>query len=188
MGLGAACHRAYGVGAHIVDDGIVIDSLAAHPEALPVLERLFKTEWPSYYGADGPGDAALDLRSFCNRGSLPVGVVALRNGHVCGVAALKSQSISSHRNLSPWAAAGLVEPSERRRGIGGLLLTALEHEARALGFRFIYCATNTAESLLLRNEWQFVECTVHDGEELRIYSKPLHGQLFRARFSMTPGR
>ncbi|MGH8607612.1 MAG: GNAT family N-acetyltransferase [Gammaproteobacteria bacterium] len=52
--------------------------------------------------------------------------MALRHGRVCGIAALKAESIASHRHLSPWAAAGLVKPSERGRGIGAQLLAALE--------------------------------------------------------------
>ena len=122
-----------------------------------MLQLWFETEWPSYYGTRGPGDARLDLQAFANRGSLPVGVVAFRGGEVCGVAALKAESISSHRHLSPWAAAGLVPPSERGQGIGAQLLAALEREARNLGFQHIYCGTSTAESLLQRSGWQLIE-------------------------------
>lgn len=152
---------------------VTVEPLAAHPEVLPLLEAWFKQEWPSYYGSDGPGDARTDLQSFANLGSLPVGVVALRNGKVCGVAALKAESIPSHRHLSPWAAAGLVEPALRGQGIGSKLLRGLEAQAHALGFRRIYCATNTGESLLQRCGWQLMERIVHEGEDLGIYNKAL---------------
>ncbi|MBI5279567.1 MAG: GNAT family N-acetyltransferase [Burkholderiales bacterium] len=116
-----------------------IEALAAHKELLPQLQRWFESEWPTYYGASGPGNARLELQAFANVGSLPVGVVAFREGKVCGVAALKAESITSHRHLSPWAAAGLVTSAERGQGIGAQLLVALEREARALGFGHIYC-------------------------------------------------
>jgi GNAT superfamily N-acetyltransferase len=152
---------------------IRIAPLAAHPEVLPVLAAWFQVEWPAWYGPGGPGDAEQDLRDFANRGSLPVGVVAFREGRLCGVAALKAQSIASHAQLSPWAAAGLVEPTLRQRGIGAALLAALEAEARALGYPSIYCATSTAASLLERAGWSLLETVQHDGQALGLYRKAL---------------
>lgn len=152
---------------------VSIELLADHRELLPLLQEWFESEWPSYYGANGPGNALEDLRAFANRGSLPIGAVALRQGVACGVAALKPESIASHRHLSPWAAAGLVSPSERGKGIGSLLLAALEREAGKLGFPFIYCGTSTAESLLQRCQWQLMERIVHEGQGLGIYRKAL---------------
>jgi hypothetical protein len=83
-----------------VDESISVELLAAHRDLLPLLQKWFETEWPSYYGPNGPGHAELDLRAFANRGNLPVGVVAFKNGGACGVAALKAESIASHRQLS----------------------------------------------------------------------------------------
>jgi len=147
--------------------------LAEHRDFIPLLQRWFESEWPSYYGANGPGNALEDLRAFANRGSLPIGVVALRQGVICGVAALKPESIASHRHLSPWASAGLVLPAERGKGIGSLLLAALECEARRLGFPFIYCGTGTAHTLLRRRTWEFMEWVAQDGQSLGIYRKAL---------------
>jgi GNAT superfamily N-acetyltransferase len=152
---------------------IQIEPLAARREAIPVLRRWFEAEWPSYYGPTGPGDALHDLQCFANVDSLPVGLVAVRGGRVCGIAALKAESITSHCHLSPWAAAGLVNPSERGRGIGAQLIEALELEARCLGYHHVYCGTSTAESLLQRCGWQLIERVCHEGEDLGIYQKAL---------------
>ncbi|MEP7084852.1 MAG: GNAT family N-acetyltransferase, partial [Betaproteobacteria bacterium] len=70
---------------------IIVEPLALHPEALPTLVRWYEAEWPAWYRS-GRGDARRDLESYSNQGSLPVGVVALRAGTVCGVAALKAES------------------------------------------------------------------------------------------------
>jgi GNAT superfamily N-acetyltransferase len=150
-----------------------IELLAAHPEVLPLLNQWFEAEWPSHYGAGGPGDALRDLQAFANHGSLPVGVVVFRGGRICGVAVLKAESIASQRHLSPWAAALMVNPSERRQGIGAQLLEALEREARILGFRHIYCGTSIAASLLQRCGWQFIEGIIHEDQDLAIYRKVL---------------
>ena len=156
-----------------MNGAIRIARLAAHPEAMPLLAAAFKAEWPAWYGPGGPGNAEHDLADFANGTGLPLGVVAFRAGAVCGVAALKAQSIPSHAHLSPWAAAGWVDPSLRQQGIGAVLLAALEAEAAALGHPFIYCGTSTAASLLERSGWSLLETVLHDNQALGIYRKAL---------------
>jgi GNAT superfamily N-acetyltransferase len=153
--------------------GITIEPLCKHPEALPALVQWFEAEWPNWYGSGGRGDAAKDLQSYAAPDGMPRAVVALSGGTVCGIAALKVESIPSHAHLTPWAAAALVEPSRRRGGIGAKLVDALEREAKALGYHHIYCGTSTARTLLRRCGWDLLEEISHDGEALGVYSKAL---------------
>lgn len=152
--------------------GIVVEPLALHPWAIETLSMWFEAEWPAYY-ASGGQRALRDLQSYAQLDSLPAGVVALMDGKVCGVAALKRESIASHAHLSPWASAGLVDPAMRGQGIGALLLAGLENQARVLGFERIYCGTSTSTSLLLRCGWQLHEEIIHEGERLGVFVKPL---------------
>lgn len=154
-------------------DALLVEPLALHPEALPELCRLFEAEWPAWYGSGGPGNAAKDLAAFATAEGLPSGVIALAHGEVCGVAALKAESIASHRHLSPWAAAGLVKHSLRGRGIGSRLLAALEAHAQAQGFAAIHCATSTSESLLQRRGYRLLERIMHEGQDLGVYQRGL---------------
>jgi GNAT superfamily N-acetyltransferase len=156
-----------------VETDLRIGYLADHPEVMPVLREWFETEWADYYGPGGPGDARNDLALYASRKKLPIGLVGFSGGQLCGIAALKPESISTHAHLYPWAAAGLVAPGFRRRGIGAALLSALEHVASELGYSTIYCATSTAISLLKRGGWVFMECVRHDGEDVSIYQKAL---------------
>jgi GNAT superfamily N-acetyltransferase len=152
---------------------ISIEPLASHPAAIPILCQWFETQWPTYHGAGGKGSALQDLQAYAHLDSLPVGVVALQAERVCGVAALKAQSIESHSHLRPWAAAGLVHPGMRGRGIASLLLGALEAQARELGFDHVYCGTSSAHGLLQRRGWMLLDSVVHDGERLGVYVKAL---------------
>ena len=152
---------------------IVIEYLVERRDLLPTVQAWFEAEWPTYYGPGGRGSAQHDLRAYANRGSLPVGLVALRRGAPCGFAALKADSLPTHLHLLPWVGAGYVEPSLRRQGIGHELLLALEVEARALGYACIYCATATAVSLLRRSGWHLLEDVQHDGESLSVFEKAL---------------
>ena len=150
-----------------------IEHLADHPDRLPELREWFETEWASYYGPDGPGNAGEDLLWYSNRSTLPVGLIALRGDELCGIAALKPESISTHPHLAPWAAAGLVRREHRRQGIGARLLGRLEGVARDLGYERIYCGTATAGNLLVRSGWEFMERIEYHGDDLAIYQKDL---------------
>ncbi|WLQ14211.1 GNAT family N-acetyltransferase [Hahella aquimaris] len=156
-----------------MDRQLVVKYLADAPEAVPALAASFETEWPDWYGPQGPGDAEADLRQFCSRDALPVGMVAFWGGELVGVAALKAQSIATHPHLGPWAAAGWVKPELRRRGLGAALLTALEGAALALGYNRLYCGTATSASLMRRCGWRFLEELHYHGEKVGLYCKAL---------------
>ena len=155
-------------------DAVTIALLADHPRATVDLQRLFESEWSDYYGADGPGDAAADLAAFCSRDALPVGVVALHDGAAIGVAALKAASIDGYLQFTPWAAAALVAPAWRRRGVGAHLVAALEDQARRRGHAAIYTGTATAQSLMRRLGWEYLETAHHRGEDVAVFRKRLH--------------
>jgi GNAT superfamily N-acetyltransferase len=150
-----------------------ISHLADHPEAIPVIRRWFEEEWASYYGPGGPGDAARDLRAYSGRGELPVGLIAFYDEQLCGIAALTAHSIRTHTHLGPWAAASLVLPAFRGRGVGSGLLRALEAVGRGLGYTTMYCSTATAMGLLERDGWQCLERLIYEGEQVSIYHKAL---------------
>jgi GNAT superfamily N-acetyltransferase len=150
-----------------------IEYLSDHPEVLPILKEWFETEWAAYYGPGGRGDAKGDLAAYANGSTLPVGVVAFLNDDLCGIAALKSESIKTHSHLSPWAAATMVHRDRRGRGIGTELIRAVEEEAKRRGYMYIYCGTSTATHLLEKRGWRLTERIAYDGEDVSIYAKAL---------------
>src|SRR5690606_20296704 len=50
--------------------------LSDHVRAIPVLVAGYATEWPEWYGPDGPGDAVGDLNARVEGEGLPLGLVA----------------------------------------------------------------------------------------------------------------
>jgi GNAT superfamily N-acetyltransferase len=100
-------------------------------------------------------------------------MVAFLGSEPCGVAALKADSVATHRHLTPWIGAGMVAPQWRRHGFGARLISALENVARDLGFRTLYSGTSTANGLLIRGGWRFMEVVRYDGEAVSIYEKAL---------------
>jgi GNAT superfamily N-acetyltransferase len=143
--------------------------LVDHLEALPPLAQGFEAQWPDWYGASGPGDALADLQSFARRTGLPLGVVVLDGPVVCGVAALKAQSIDAFAHRGPWAAAGYVTPEKRGQGLGAVLLRGLVQEAARQGHDAVYCGTATATRLLEREGWRWCGEAAQNESVVQVY-------------------
>ena len=160
-----------------------IGPLADHPDAIPVLEEWFEREWAPYYGPEGPGDAERDLHETTNRDSLPITLVAREDGVLCGTAALKQASVSTHPELGPWLAALLVAPAYRGKGIADRLVQTIEAMARRMGFQALYVGTNPAtdggsdaeslEDLVRRRGWRLVDRVEYFVSDAAIYRKEL---------------
>ena len=154
-------------------DELRIEYLADAPEVLPQLKAWFLREWAPYYGPDGPGDAADDLRSSCNRRALPITLIAFRGDELCATGALKAESVETHKHLGPWVAALLVAPKYRRQGIRGQLVAALEELARELGFEQLYYGADVTDRYPDRNGWEPLERVSYLTGEGSIYRKTL---------------
>ena len=149
---------------------LTFEPLARHRPLVPLLAEWFVKEWPAWYASGGQGNIEQDLRAFAtSEDALPIGFVAFLAGEPVGAGALKSESIPSHRHLSPWASAGFVVPEHRGQGIGAGLLAAMLGHARGLGFPHVYCGTSTAESLLRRSGWHAFEVTQHAGKPFTVF-------------------
>jgi GNAT superfamily N-acetyltransferase len=153
--------------------GLTLVPLAHRRDAIARVQQWFESEWPAYYGPGGSGDAQRDLLAYAQHDALPVGLLAVLDGEPVGFAALKREPFPTHPQLSPWAGAAVVLPARRRQGIGRALLDGLAVQASALGFRDVYCATATAESLLLRAGWRRLETVEHEGRATGIFAKAL---------------
>jgi len=156
-------------------DTLEIKLLADYPKAIPILKELFESEWEPYYGKSGPGDAESDLTSSTNRTQLPIALVALKNGIVCGSAALKSQSVTVYPDLSPWLAALVVAPEFRKSGIGAKLIAEIERLANTLGYVEIYVGvgekSGLSEDILVENNWKFISEKAYYTSKVRVFRK-----------------
>ena len=173
-----------------MNNTISIEWLADHPAAVTILKEWFEDEWAPYYEPRGPGDAEQDLLEACSRDVLPIARVAFFNGAICGTAALKAESVSTHQHLTPWLAALLVAPAFRRRGVGEQLIAAVEETALWLGFDCICAGTGKEKgapaSLLRSRDWKFVEKGHAGASEVSIFRKALLHQGTTAAGSCIP--
>ncbi len=158
-------------------DNLKIELLADHPESFPTLKKLFESEWEPYYGAEGPGDAETDIKMSANRTELPIAVVAIVDGNICGTAALKIESVTTYPDYFPWLAGLLVAPEYRRQGIGEQLIIEIEKLAKQLRYKEIYVGTGEksgmSEITLDKRNWKFIDKSDYFVSEASVYKKSL---------------
>jgi len=158
-------------------DNLIIELLADHPEALPTLKKLFETEWEPYYGVEGPGDAETDIKNSANHAELPIAVVAIVNGSICGTAALKMESVTTYPDYFPWLAGLLVAPGYHRQGIDEILIAKIEELAKQLGYKEIYVGTGDksgmSEITLNKRNWEFIDKSDYFVSKATVYKKKL---------------
>ena len=141
----------------IVEPAPQIVHLMDVSEARPLLVRWFIEAWRPWYGPDGEGDAEADLAACIDRDRLPLCLVAIDNdGRPLGTAGLKAESLGSELGTGPWLAAFLVDEAERGRGIGRALIEAIAAEARRLGHKALYTATELPPERLWPRGWQAI--------------------------------
>ena len=147
--------------------------LANHTEFLPALAEWYRDEWEPYYGVDGPGDALADLKARCNENRLPIGIVALQDGHAMGVAAL---DLDVATKLSPSVVGLLVAPECRGQGVASLLLESAKSLADGLGYNRLYISTTMLGDHLLKCGWRdFGSVKFLDEQQGSVYSYDLPG-------------
>jgi GNAT superfamily N-acetyltransferase len=105
-----------------------------------------------------PGEAAL----VAWRGDTPVGSCLLVR-----------EELDALHERSPWLASLYVIGSERGRGIGRLLVRAIEDMARVQGYRRVHLYTGAAEPFHAACGWMVEDRFIEDGAEAVLMSTPL---------------
>lgn len=135
--------------------------LAEHAGAVPLLADWVVAAWPQVCGAH-PARTRRQLRGWCRRDALPLGLVACdAQGTPLGLAALV-------HGLSPWRerivliSTLLVAPPQRMRGLGRALCAAAGAQAARLGAPALHVYTTDAEPFFRRIGWQSIGDAIID--------------------------
>jgi predicted N-acetyltransferase YhbS len=150
-----------------------VEYFADHLGKLREVASLHLGEWPDPELGDSIDAREKTLATCCRRGEIPLGVIALDRGDLCGFALLVEQDFELRPNLSPWLAGVLVRPQHRKKGVGSALVTRVENEAKALAVSTIYLYTAHSESLYSRLGWVVTERCAHKSRNYAVMAKKL---------------
>ncbi len=113
---------------------VFVDHLFAHQHHLPlVAEWIYNEFW-----LDKPGYSVETFEGLLKQANhpsrIPLSLVAIQDGHPVGTVNLIQCDSERRPHLFPWLAALIVDPSHRRKGVGGILVKRVSAEAKRLGY------------------------------------------------------
>ncbi len=154
-----------------------VENLSEHRDAIPELAQLLYAEWQDLYVAAGLGlpdlIAALEARTLTD--GIPLTLVAVHDNTVVGCGSLKLKEAGTRDGLSPWVGGLYVKAGHRGKGVGTLLLRALELKAGALGISALYLSADSAVEFYQRNGWRILENVKSFGvRNVSLMTKDLH--------------
>ena len=156
-----------------IEETITVDYLKSHPQYLsPVAEWMF-AEWGGGLAASTLAQARERVMNRMNDKEIPLTLIALLDGELVGTAALKHNDMDTRPDLRPWLAGVYVKQGMRDKGIGSLLVTAVEKEASKLGVEKLYLFTPSRRSFYERLGWSAFEETEYRGEHVTLMTKTL---------------
>jgi GNAT superfamily N-acetyltransferase len=99
--------------------------------------------------------------------------VFVQNGQALGTATLDFEDLPPRDNLTPWLASVYVSPEFRARGLGTLLIEAVEKEAREKGFQQIYLHTSDRADFYAKRGWAILDRVDYWGQTNTVMVKSL---------------
>jgi GNAT superfamily N-acetyltransferase len=102
-------------------------------------------------------DESRSLEAFVSDHSQQAALVAKRDGVLAGTCLLVASELAPCHPVSPWLAGLYVAPEHRRHGVGQVLVTAIEDQARRRGHRRLHLYTSGAVRYYERLGWRSLE-------------------------------
>ena len=157
------------------DEGLRIEHLADHVDAIPTLASWILEEW-GYSFADGTFE---ELISEFERRTIPHTIpetfVALEGDRCVGTASIVARDMSIRPELSPWLAAVYVVPECRSKGIGTKLARSAMLEAETLGLDKLYLFTPDRRDFYGSLGWHVCEHVAYRGVGVVIMQYQVRG-------------
>lgn len=147
---------------------IAIRFLADHPEAIPILAKWFRDQWPDYFADWSQAQMEQDFLEDASRDRIPCRLVAFASNELVGTIILREQT-DALPEFQPELGGLYVMESHRSHGVATELVRAGMRLAHELGYETVYATTVVAAGILERLGWEFVQTVTHQDESLGLY-------------------
>jgi len=142
------------------------------PQHIPQLAEWHHRQW-SYLNPRGTIERRIEkLRTHLCAAPIPSTYIALAddaaNSELLGSASLVAQDMDTHSELTPWLASVFVNPSQRRQGIGAMLVKRIMSAAQAAGVTTLSLFTPDQEHFYRQLGWSTIATELYRGAEVTI--------------------
>jgi len=148
---------------------ITIRLLADTLDAIPILIKWFREQWPDYHAGISPAQMEQDFLSDASRDRLPIRLIAFDSSDLAGTIVLRAHRNETLPKDQPELGGLYVAVAHRGRGIATLLVQAGMELARNHGYKTVFATTVVAAGILESLGWEFIKTVIHQGGELSLY-------------------
>jgi N-acetylglutamate synthase and related acetyltransferases len=147
-----------------------VSHLAEKPEFIPLVAKWIYDEWGTLDKSDSLEKRIAQLTSQCNRGAVPLTLVAHVDGEAVGTASLIENDLDTHPDLTPWLASVYVDPTKRRMGAGKALVTRIMEECGKMRIDVFYLWTDKEERYYASLGWKLEFREEYRGMQVSVMS------------------
>jgi|WetSurMetagenome_2_1015567.scaffolds.fasta_scaffold195487_1 N-acetylglutamate synthase-like GNAT family acetyltransferase len=150
-----------------------VDYLVNYQASIPQIAKWFYREWSYLYPERGLQDFERLVQERANRDKIPFALVALDLDFVIGTVSLKMYDMDDRFDLAPWLAGLYVAKEWRCRGVGTILVKAMEAKAAQMGFSELYLYTPDSVHFYSGLGWRILEMKRYNGTPVTLMGKSL---------------
>ncbi|HNY64011.1 MAG TPA: GNAT family N-acetyltransferase [Deltaproteobacteria bacterium] len=147
--------------------------LANYQDSVPQIAGWFYNEWSYLYPERSMEDFERVVRERANRDRIPFALVAIESDLVIGTASLKMYDMDDRFDLAPWLAGLYVAKEWRCRGVGSILVKAVEEKAQHIGFSELFLYTPDSAHFYTRLGWRILELKAYNGTPVTLMGRTL---------------
>lgn len=148
-----------------------IEYLADHKDVIPILTRWFYREWSYLYPERTEKDFGRLISERVNKDKIPLTLVAFEGDELVGTVCLKTHDMDTKPDLSPWLAGLYVKESWRKKGVGSILVKAIEQKSVELGINHLFLYTPESANFYSTLGWIVRENTDYHNVPVTIMEK-----------------
>jgi GNAT superfamily N-acetyltransferase len=151
-----------------------IDLLADHLDLVELITRWHWAEWGHAYPESSAEEWMSNIASRAGRGPVPFTLVVWVGEEPVGAVSLAEHDMPpdpAFARLTPCVSGTYILPSWRRKGIGAVLMEALEARAASFELGTLFLFTGEAEAFYRRVGWRTIAESEDHGSPVAVMEK-----------------
>lgn len=133
-----------------------IINLTSRPQAIPQLAGWHHAQWSDLNPGRSLEQRIANMENYLSIALLPSMFISVSDEQVLGSAAIVTNDMDTHQELTPWLASVYVDLPYRHQGIASSLVRHVMQQAKAEAIPALYLFTPGQEALYAKLGWEVV--------------------------------